>query len=196
MLSYTFSRREKVLLVILALVLLALLWYMLVWQNVSSQKQAMDADIAEAEAQLVLARNKANKIGEMQDAVSSRKADGVKPSTIPHFDNTTALMAELNSVLASTTDYRLSFDELDRSSEGIVARGVTVMFGCDSIDAAREVMDKLENGPYACIIDSSTITSTAAGDNTSGNARIGVNTSRNTKAPYAVGLHAVFFESE
>lgn len=194
MLHYTFSKREKVLLVILAVILLALLWFMLVWQGSANEKMRLDAEIAETEAQTLVANNKVAKLASMQEAVGAQKSTGAKPANLPDYDNTTALMAQLNTILNTTKDYRLSFDDLDFSSEGVVSRGVTITFGCDSIEAGRAVMTQLEQGPYACIIDSATIASTSSADNRTSNARIGVNTSRSIDSPYAVGLHTVFFE--
>lgn len=194
MLSYTFSKREKVLLVILAVILLGLLWFMLVWQGASNEKMRLDAEIAETEAQTLVANNKVAKLATMQEAVEAQKSAGAKPASLPNYDNTTALMAELNTILNTTKDYRLSFDDLDFSSEGVVSRGVTITFGCDSIEAGRAVMTQLEQGSFACVIDSATISSTNSADNRTSNARIGVNTSRTIDSPYAVGLHAVYFE--
>ena len=193
-LNYTFNKREKVLLLILALILLALLWYIFVWQNAANEKLRIDAEIAETEAQTLVANNRISKLGTMREAIEEQKAAGATPSNLPDYDNTTALMAQLDSVLSTTKDYRLSFDELERSDDGVISRGVTITFGCDSIEAGRAVMTKLENGPFACSIDSATITSTNSADNRTGNARVGVNTSRNVDSPYAVGLHAIFFE--
>ena len=182
------------LLLVLALILLGMVWYLFVWQGTASQKQSIDAEIAEVEAQTLVASNKVSKLGEMQEAIAQQRAAGAKPAQLPDYDNTTALMAQLNTVLASTTDYKLTFDDLDWSGEGVVARGVTVTFGCESIDAGRAVMAQLEGGPFACAIDSATIASTASADNKTSNSRVGVNASRSVDAPYAVGIHAVFYE--
>lgn len=194
MLSYTFSKREKVLLLILALILLGLLWFMLVWQGTANEKMRIDAEIAETEAQTLVATNKVAKLATMQEAIDAQKKAGAKPASLPEYDNTTALMAQLNTILATTKDYKLSFDDLDFSSEGVVARGVTITFGCESIEAGRAVMTQLESGPFACTIDSASISSTNSTDNRTGNARVGVNTVRNVDSPYAVGLHAIFYE--
>ena len=194
MLSYSFSRREKVLLAILAAILLFMLWYLLVWQHAANEKMNIDAEIAETEAQTLVAKNKVGQLALMQDAVADQKSRGAKPSSLPNYDNTTALMAELNKVLASTKDYRLAFDDLTYGSEGVVERGVTITFGCESIEAGRAVMTALENGPFACTIDAATITSTKASDNRTSNARVGVNTARNLDSPFAAGLHVVFYE--
>ena len=196
MLNYTFSKREKVLLLVLALILLFLLWFVLVWQNVANEKLVVDAEIAEAEAQVIVANNKAAKMSGMQEEIAAQKAAGAEPQSLPDYDNTTRLMGQLNAVLASTEDYRLVFDDLDWNDEGVVARGVTITFGCESIEAGRAVMTSLEDGPYPCAIDSATITSTNVADNRTGNARIGVNTARNVDAPYAAGLHVVFYERQ
>lgn len=194
MLSYTFSKREKVLLLILALILLGLLWFVLVWQGTANEKMRIDAEIAETEAQTLVANNKVAKLGTMQEAIDAQKKAGAKPASLPDYDNTTVLMAQLNTILATTKDYKLSFDDLDFSSEGVVARGVTITFGCESLEAGRSVMTQLEKGPFACTIDSASISSTNSTDNRTGNARVGVNTARNVDSPYAVGLHVIFYE--
>ena len=191
MLSRGFSTREKILLVVLVLLLLLLAWYLLVFQNVSNRMSTTESEIAEIQTQTEAANIQLAKKQSMQKEIDKLKSSGTRKTTMPKYDNINNLMAQLNTILAATQDYTLSFDDLDFETEGLVKRGVTITFGCQTMADARSVMTALEQGAYPCSIDSASMQSTT--DRSSRNFIVGTNSGR-TSAPVAVGLHAVFLE--
>ena len=76
MLKYTFSTREKALIVILAVIVLALLWYTLIFQNIDNQVKTVESDIATAQDKLAVDNAKLAQQKNMQDAIDRYVASG------------------------------------------------------------------------------------------------------------------------
>ena len=154
MLTYTFSKREKVLLAILAVVILAIVWFVFVFQRTTAESAAIDSQIADAKSEIALESAKVTQIAAISRTIEERKNAGVQPTTLPDYDNMTALMAELDRVLAGTGSYAISFDELDTtSSAGYALRGAEISFECGSYDQAKAVTESLVHGPFSCSVD-------------------------------------------
>ena len=62
-------------------------------------------------------------------------------------------MFELNSILASTQDYSLSFSTVD-ASKTIVRRSISIAFTTDSYASAKAVLQQLHDSAYRCMLDS------------------------------------------
>ena len=148
MLTYTFARREKLLLVLLGILLVAVVWYQLVFVGVQDQLTQIDSQIDDAESTLVIDTAKHDQMTRMQQAIDGYKAKGATTSVVPAYDNVQNVMAQLNVTLALTNSYSLSFDDLDTSQAGLVKRGVTLSFGSNSYDDAQTVIKALADGPY------------------------------------------------
>ena len=192
--SYTFSRREKILLAVLAVLLVGLLWYVFIYQSTQSQLDSLDSQIQTTE---LLSDNAAKQLGQMSQmstAIADHQAAGDRAVTLPEYDNANRLMAQLNTILANTSNYSLSFDDLDFSTAGLVRRGVTISFGCESMADGRAVIAALEDGLYPCSIDAASMVSNAD-RNARNSLLVGTNSSRTANSPYSVGLHVVFYET-
>ncbi len=97
----------------------------------------------------------------MQKAIDQYKQLGLSAEAMPSFDNQQKCYEPVNSTLASTTSYTLTFDDLDTSEADIVKRGVTITFGCNTYDEAKAVLLSLQQGPYPCAIDSMNLADTS-----------------------------------
>lgn len=193
MLKYTFSKREKILMVILAVIVVVLVWYMLVFQNANNQITSLNKQISTVNEQLTIDQAKISSMNTMQKYIDKRKAAGATAAVIPKYDNTQALMVELNSILSPTENYNLKFDAVAMGSSGYMERGVTMNFGCDSYEAAESVLTSLENGAYPCRIDTVSITENT-GTSTS-YANVGTGSSKvASTSKYAATTHVTFYE--
>ena len=183
MLTYSLSKREKALVLLLALVLVFIAWFVLVFQRTSDEISSLDSQIADAESEIVIDQARAAQIGSMKEAIEAHVAAGEQAVEVPEYDNMTPLMGELNSVLAAADTYSISFDDVDvDSAAGYVRRGAKIEFGCDSYGAAESLVNVLANGRFPCSIDSVSIT-----DNTAG-------TSRSTGSNVSTTLHLTYLE--
>lgn len=189
MLTYKLSRREKTLVLILAIILVVVAWFVFVYQRTANEVVSLDSEIASTQTQITAAQTRAAQVREMKEVVEQRKAEGVKPVEMPAYDNMQPLMAELNTVLLGTSKSTLKFDELNTENSGYVARGVRIDYETDSYAAAESVVKALAGGKYPCHIDSFSIEdkSTQSSSNTSGRTQSG--------APVKAVVHVTFFES-
>ena len=186
MLSYSFSRREKFLILFLVLIVVGLAWYVLVYQRTTNEISMIESEMAANETQITQARTRVGEMNSMQAVIDEYKAKGVEPTPVPDYDNMTAVMSELNSVLARTDTYSLSFDEVKTSSEsGYVLRGVRANYNCGSREEAESIIEALAKGPYPCGIDS-----IALSDASVGGAR------SSGSAPVSATVHITYFERQ
>lgn len=196
MLTYTFSKREKALLVVLAVILLAIVYYRFVFVAVNDQVDSLEGQIAQTEDQITVDTAKSLELKSMQAAIEDYEAAGRSQTTMPAYDNITPLMATLNGTLSVTNNFSLAFDELDGSETGLVKRGVTLDFTCADYATARGVIDALAQGRYPCSIESVSITDNVA---TSAATGYGIAASGSVDGEaradaYAVTAHLTFYE--
>ena len=183
MLTYTFSRREKILIVILSLLLVTLGWYRFVYVETTEEIERMDAEIQQIDANIEIESVKVKQLNRMRDVVELREAQGAKKTPIPAYDNLTALMRFFFNDTATTESYTLSFDELDTESSEYVQRGVGMQFGCSSYEAAEAVVNQIADGTYPCVIDKvAYVDSSSTG------------TVRTSGSNVTVTMHVIFFE--
>ena len=160
MLTYTFSTREKVLIAALAFALIIIGWYRFVFMGIQERVTAIDSEIAAAQDTLITSQAKVAKLKQMEDANAQYEQQGVKPSLLPTYDNTQNLMAYLNSTLASTKSYKMSFDSPEYSKEDqLVHRVGDISYEVGSYAEARAVAEAIARGPYPCQMDAITIES-------------------------------------
>lgn len=165
MLTYSLSKREKALVLVLALVLVAVAWFALVFQRTSEEIASLDGEIANVQSEIGISQTRAAQVDAMKAAIAERKEAGEQPVEVPAYDNMTPLMGELNGVLGAADTYSISFDDVDvDSASGYVQRGVRIEFGCGSYDVAKAIVNSLANGAFPCIIDEVSITDNGVGN--------------------------------
>jgi len=194
MLSHAFTKREKMLLIILVLILLFLLWYQAIFVNVQNQVGSLNEQIGEQEDALTIDQAKSAQMSMMQAAIDQYKAQGATATAMPAFDNQQNVMNELNAILSSTNSYTLTFDDLDTSETGTVKRGVTLSFGCNSYDDAKTVLTNLAQGAYPCTIDSTSINDNSASSKSSYSSAGSGSSSVQAASSFTVTAHLTFYE--
>lgn len=182
MLTYTFSRREKVLIAVFALLLVTIGWYQLVYINTTEQIHMLNSKIETVELDISTSKTKLAKKKEMELVIKQKIAEGAKTTPIPVYDNIKPLMAEMDTIMAKAASYTLQFESLETESGEYIQRGVTMHFTCGTYEEAEKIMQEIIEGPYPCYIDS-----------------VDIGTSRMTaakmeNADISVYIHVVFFE--
>lgn len=163
MLTYSFSRREKAMILALVIVLVIIAWFVLVYQRTANEIIRIDSEIATVQSEETLAQSRIAKMNTMQAVIDKYKEAGIEPNVMPQFDNMTPLMAELNGIMAATSKYSLSFEGLNtQTSPDYVLRPLRIDFSCDSYDTAENIISALANGAFPCSIDSVSISNNAA----------------------------------
>lgn len=157
-----FTRREKILLLVLAVLVIGLGYYKFVLQPINSK--ISDYRNMESELQLEYEQNqiKAARINMMEKEIQKAQADGIK-RTVASYDNSVNLMPELYRIMKSSIDYSLDFGELVFEND-IVKRPVEITYDTSTYKQARAIIDKLYSSQYAMQVDDLTIQTREATD--------------------------------
>ena len=145
-LSRDFTRREKILLLILALVLVGLVYYRVVYVNV--EKRIASANAAAESLQLEL--NEAEKtlagLEAMREEVDSYKAGG-DISRMGSYNDSSSEITFLNDTLKNTLEYTIAFTDVTRNGDQI-RRNFTLQYQTAGYEEAAEIMRKLLTGKH------------------------------------------------
>lgn len=177
-LNRNFSSREKTLLLVLALFLLGGAYYFLVHEPVTAASARSKHEISRLSAELdeineTIAQN------EKMQSVLDKIFAGDETSVMESYNNIHAELEYLNDILDNSMEYTISFDDVSRKGNQ-VRRGFKLQFTADTYDDAKELISKLYDSPYRCLID--TVDLKASNGNI-------------MEDPVAVSLTAVFYET-
>ena len=155
-LNRSFSTRETVLILVLALLLVVACYYFLVVKNVSDTVAANNEQLAGIEMNIGAQESLAAARARMKAELDELGDDETLPE-VAVYDNIRNELNELNTLLGSATTYNLSFGQPTVEGQ-LVRRTVTVSFTTPSYASALEVVRQLENGTYRCQITDFTMT--------------------------------------
>lgn len=187
--TYTFSRREKVLLVILAVALLAALWYLLVYQPVQARIASAEAQTAEMQSEITGLQAQQTKMQSMQAEIDRVKASG-NVTPLPDYDNQSNVLGELSSILTGLT-YNANFADPETDDAGIVRRSVALTFSCDDYAAAKRIVTAIASSRYRDQIQSLSISGGDVAVNTNG---IAASRTVSSSSTYTVSMTVVYYE--
>ena len=183
MMSRAFTKREKILMTILAVMLVVAFYYLVVEQRIGGAIEQAEADIAFYETENPILQAQKDKIDYMKAYLEEiyKQED---PQIVPEYDNLQQVMLFLNTVLSTTNDYSISFGtaQLPEGSGYIATRYVAINFASPSYAVAKQVVRNLQDCPYCCTLQNLNIMPA-----NSGNAVVSGNVN--------VSLNVVFYES-
>ncbi len=158
------SAREIILLVMLFAMALTGGYWVLFYTPMTEELSRLEAERIAGEEQIVAATQRAQEKQRMERELAEIFAQDPNTVGLAPYDNQQPVMFELNSILQSANDYSLSFDTTDTSAEdGIVRRHVSLNFTASTYDAAREVLNRLHDSTYRCMLDSINLSSAGGG---------------------------------
>ena len=193
MLTYTFSRREKALIMIFAIILVAIAWFWFVFRGTSDQMASLDGEIATVQSEIDIEQARVAQMNSMSKVVEQRKAEGAKKMIMPTYDNLQPLMAQLNRIMAAADTFTLTFDPLDRENPEYIKRGVRIDYSCGTYKAAEAIVNAIAGGEYPCSIDSVAINDPTVLQKGKSSSGIGwSSTKANDKV--SASTHVTFFE--
>lgn len=156
-LSRAFSRREKIMVLILAVIAVIAFYYFAVVQTVASTTAANDAALADIEDQIAVQNVISEKYAKMEAELEGLGSLDQLPE-VASYDNLSNELQELNGVLAAATSYDLSFTAPEVEGETI-RRVVNVSFTTPNYGSALSIVEALQNGKYRCEIRDISLTS-------------------------------------
>jgi Tfp pilus assembly protein PilN len=149
-LSRDFTRTEKILIAVLALILLGLFYYQFVEKtvrqsiaNAQSDAQMLQTELDAAQARLMAANN-------IKNSMDALEASGQK-SWMGSYNNSRAEVAFLNTILADTLQYSVTFSNVTRAGNQI-RRSFTLEYRTGSYASAHEIMARLSQSHDRCLV--------------------------------------------
>ena len=148
--SRDFTRTEKILIMALALILLGLVYYQFVDRpvrqsiaNAQAEADMLQTELSAAQARLAAAQKVKNSMDELE-------ASG-QMSWMGSYNNSKAEVAFLNSILADTLQYSVSFANVTRAGDQI-RRSFTLEYRTASYASAHEIMARLCLSHDRCLV--------------------------------------------
>ncbi len=157
-LTRQFTRREQVLLVILALVSLFAVYFLVVHLPVTEALERAQAEKEAISTNMMVLEAKQKRMDQMQKELDAILAQP-NVAEIPDYDNLQQVIDFLDTVLSTTGEYSLSFRGLQRAEDtGILRREIQMTFVSASYYEARDVLEQLQNCPFRCQLSAMGIT--------------------------------------
>ena len=148
MLSREFSTREKILILVAAILALGLLYYFFVFSYFKNQVALYDTTSLEDE--LLVEQSKAMKINQMRQIID--ESQGKVKGDLSVYNNQSAEIIEMGIIFDEDAD-NVSLNWSNPILTGtIVRRGVTINFHCQSYQNFKNVLRKMSEMKYRCLI--------------------------------------------
>lgn len=157
----SFTTREKVLLVLLAIILIGVVYSKFVYTPTSEAILAAQTARDDCDADFLVQVAKASKLRDMRRELELIVENAGSVSEIPPYDNLQNVMAELNTILLAATEPNIDFDSVT-FSEGLATRKISMTFTCANYAQAKQVISALAGCRYRCQIDDLSATPQAA----------------------------------
>ncbi len=159
-LKRSFTRREKILLVVLAAVVLAGVYYVMVFEPVQSGVAQAKGELALIQVQLDSQRMLADERQKLLDELET--LDGSGSAQLAAYDNQSEVIKLFGELLYGISDYTLSFAQLSEES-GLIRRPVTLAYTADGYRDVSDVVGKLMDCPFRCDVEAFSVTPVTSG---------------------------------
>lgn len=154
MMRREFSKRERILLLVLVVLILGLFYYLAVQKTIVATTKEAQLRIAEAESQLLIEEAKLEKLISMEAQLDEIKNNpDVSFAKIPDYDNIQLLMIELNNILAKSAGYNLNFSNVD-FTQGLARRTINMSYQAQNYTIAKSILAELVNCKYKSLVGS------------------------------------------
>lgn len=146
-LNRPFTKREVVLILVLAVILLAMVYYRFVYVPVQDQISALDTTALEDQIQAETIR--AQQIKKMQTEMSQNKNASL--GEVATYDNQKNELNELNDIFQDADTFNLNFEQ-PVASDNTVRRNINITFTASGYDTAEKIISSIYSGRYRCLI--------------------------------------------
>ena len=148
--------REWMLLGVLAVLVLVVGYITLFYVPTTDARDAALAETETCKQQTEAAQVRLAEKQRMERELEELFARDPDPLALADYDNLQPIMVELNSILAATQNYSLSFATVD-TSQSVVRREISINFTCNSYAAAKAVLQRLHDSSFRCMLNNVTI---------------------------------------
>ena len=148
--SREFTKKEKIMIVLLLLILAGLSYYRFFFIPVQNRIATADTRREAARMELSIVEAQIARLQAMQDELDG--IESAEHSTyLASYNNSEAEIRLLNRLLADTLQYSLSFSNVTRD-EDLIRRNITMQFKTTDYNAMRELIENLIDGEFRCLI--------------------------------------------
>ena len=147
------TTREWMLLALLGVILLVSGYMLLFYIPQTTERNRCIGETEACRTEIEAARLRLEEKRRMERELEALFSAETPPLSIADYDNLQPVMFELNSILASTADYSLSFSTVD-ASQAIVRRSISMSFTTGSYESAKAVLQQLHDSAFRCMLDS------------------------------------------
>lgn len=151
------TTREWMLLALLGVILLISGYMLLFYMPQTAERDRCLGETESCRTEIEAAQLRLEEKRRMERELEALFSFETPPLSIADYDNLQPVMFELNSILASTEDYSLSFSTVD-TSQAIVRRSISISFTTGTYEAAKAVLQQLHDSTFRCMLDNVSIT--------------------------------------
>lgn len=145
--------REWVLLALLGVILVICGYMLLLYNPQTTERDICLQDAETVRSQTQAARLRLEEKQRMEQELEALFSADTPPLGIADYDNIKPIMAELDPILALTTEFKLTFSTKETSLP-LVRRSIAVTFIADSYERAKTVLQRLHDSGYRCMMES------------------------------------------
>lgn len=151
----SFTMREKILLLFLAVMLLGVGYFKLFYEPMQEQITASEQRMTQAQDQFAVETVRLQRMRKMQEEIEQFKQSGATAySEIPPYDNVQNVMIQLNTILSQATDYSVSFQSVQKQDGSkLVTRPIDLTFTASDYATVRTIMNELYHCRFRCAIE-------------------------------------------
>ena len=153
MLNRAFTRREKILMIIVAVILFGIGYYKFLILDVN--KVIEKYDVTQVQEEYDNAQAKAMSVKKMKAEMAVGKESG---SYVPSYNNMKKLIYEMNKIIGGTGSYEISFEDPVKDGD-TVRRNAGITFTTTGFDSARKIINNIHNCKYKCLIREMSVSS-------------------------------------
>lgn len=150
------TAREWILIGVLAVLVVVSGYVMLFYMPVTTQRDSAISEAENCQLELEAAQLRLEEKRRMEQELEEIFAQSEEPLSLAPYDNLKPVMMELNAILGGAEDYSLSFGSVD-AEEPIVRRSISLTYTAGSYAAARDILQRLHDSAYRCMLDSVSI---------------------------------------
>lgn len=156
-LSRNFTFKEKIMLVVLSIILLGLLYFLLIDRPVRNGMAEAQSNRSQLELERDMINLKIVQLENMEKELDELVRSD-KISIMASYNNSKEEIRFLNDILAGTQQYTVDFSGVTRDGDQI-RRDFSLEFTAKNYAEACEVLNKLNNSQYRCLIGTVVVSS-------------------------------------
>lgn len=159
MLMRSFTKREKIVMLVLAIALLIGFYFLAIHYPVKTRLEEIELEKADVDEQTMLANAMLanyNKMKNELEEIFSEQDENI--TVMPEYDNKQTLIYYFNNVFADTAP-NLQFSQAQINGN-IASRTISFNFTADSFESARDILELLTGTGFRCSMDNITVSPT------------------------------------